>query len=188
MSEVIDVSAPSRVCLFGEHQDYLGLDVIAAAIDLRFYARISRRSDPQARIRIRDRRLNQLNAGNPAGRYEYLTINLDQPIIYTHRRDYLRSTLKVLQQNGCISDGFDVTLDSEIPIGKGMCSSSTMIVVLIQAILELFAHPAARQPRRIADWAFQAEVAEFGEPGGQMDHVMAAHGGLLHLTFATRFT
>jgi len=32
---MIRVSSPGRVCLFGEHQDYLGLDVIAAAINLR---------------------------------------------------------------------------------------------------------------------------------------------------------
>ena len=28
---MITVSTPSRICLFGEHQDYLGLEVIASA-------------------------------------------------------------------------------------------------------------------------------------------------------------
>ena len=32
---MIEASAPGRVCLFGEHQDYLGLSVIAMAINLR---------------------------------------------------------------------------------------------------------------------------------------------------------
>jgi galactokinase len=31
----LTVSTPGRVCLFGEHQDYLGLPVIPAAISLR---------------------------------------------------------------------------------------------------------------------------------------------------------
>ena len=31
----LSVSAPGRVCLFGEHQDYLRLPVITAAINLR---------------------------------------------------------------------------------------------------------------------------------------------------------
>jgi galactokinase len=35
MKNRIKVSAPGRICLFGEHQDYLGLPVITAAIDLR---------------------------------------------------------------------------------------------------------------------------------------------------------
>lgn len=188
MYDKIHVSAPSRVCLFGEHQDYLGLDVIAAAIDLRFEARISGRSDQKACIAIRDSRLDRLNAGNPDSAYDHLTVDLDEPIVYSHHRDYLRSTLNVLRRHDALRGGFDITLDSEIPIGKGMCSSSTMIVVLIKAILEWIGHPAAENPRQIADWAFQAEVSEFGEPGGQMDHIMAAHGGLLHLTFANPFT
>ena len=31
----MEVSTPGRICLFGEHQDYLGLPVIAMAISLR---------------------------------------------------------------------------------------------------------------------------------------------------------
>ena len=30
----IRVTAPGRICLFGEHQDFLGLPVIACAIEL----------------------------------------------------------------------------------------------------------------------------------------------------------
>ena len=32
--EHIRVTAPGHICLFGEHQDFLGLPVIACAIDL----------------------------------------------------------------------------------------------------------------------------------------------------------
>ncbi|MEA1880927.1 MAG: galactokinase family protein, partial [Candidatus Marinimicrobia bacterium] len=31
----LEISTPGRICLFGEHQDYLGLPVIAMAISLR---------------------------------------------------------------------------------------------------------------------------------------------------------
>ena len=31
----MEISTPGRICLFGEHQDYLGLPVIAMAISLR---------------------------------------------------------------------------------------------------------------------------------------------------------
>ena len=38
-SSVIEgiISSPGRICLFGEHQDYLGLPVIPMAIDRRLY-------------------------------------------------------------------------------------------------------------------------------------------------------
>ncbi|MBT4369578.1 MAG: galactokinase family protein, partial [Candidatus Marinimicrobia bacterium] len=31
----MEISTPGRICLFGEHQDYLGLPVIAMGISLR---------------------------------------------------------------------------------------------------------------------------------------------------------
>lgn len=34
MKDKIKVIAPRRICLFGEHQDFLGLGVIAVAINL----------------------------------------------------------------------------------------------------------------------------------------------------------
>ncbi|HBP37603.1 MAG TPA: hypothetical protein DD640_02465, partial [Clostridiales bacterium] len=187
MPETIRVSTPSRLCLFGEHQDYLGLEVIAAAIDLRFCAAVSRRSDRQIRIAIRDSRLDRLDSVNEQNLYEYETIDLTRPIVYEKRRDYLKSSVQVLLKAGYELPGFDIRLDSTIPIGKGMCSSSTMVVVLIKALLEGIGVPAREQPRQIAELAFQAEVAEFHEPGGRMDHYTSALGGLVHLDFGGDF-
>jgi galactokinase len=51
MKKKVFVSTPSRICLFGEHQDYLGLEVIASAINLRFYASASSRDDKIIRIK-----------------------------------------------------------------------------------------------------------------------------------------
>ena len=42
---MISVSAPGRICLFGEHQDYLGLPVIAAGISRRIVIEGEHRND-----------------------------------------------------------------------------------------------------------------------------------------------
>ena len=60
MREVL-CSTPSRICLFGEHLDYLGLEIIASAIDLRFSARVKPRNDRFVYLKIRDSKLGQLN-------------------------------------------------------------------------------------------------------------------------------
>ncbi len=182
MSGPIRVSTPSRLCLFGEHQDYLGLDVIAVAIDLRFQASIQDREDDLIHIRIRDSRLNRLDSIHQERRYETVVFDLKQPLVYQSKRDYLKSSVRVLQKAGYPLRGFDLEMDSDIPIGKGMCSSSTMVVVLIKALLEGMGHADKDQPERIAELAFQAEVLEFDEPGGRMDHYTSAVGGLVHLT------
>ncbi|MGB3975816.1 MAG: galactokinase family protein, partial [bacterium] len=34
-NKVIVIEAPGRICLLGEHQDYLGLEVISGAMNLK---------------------------------------------------------------------------------------------------------------------------------------------------------
>ncbi len=182
---MLQVSTPSRICLFGEHQDYLGLDVIALAIDLRFSAAITPRHDQQIIIRIRDVQIDSLNAENTDERYQTYVIDLNKPVIYENNRDYLKSAVHVLIKHGYPISGADIRMDSTIPIGKGMCSSSTMIVALIKALLESAGHPDKDDPARIAYLGYEAEVLEFNEPGGMMDHCTSALGGLVHLSFAS---
>lgn len=189
MKKIISVSTPSRICLFGEHLDYLGLEVIAAAINLRFYATITGRNDSIINIKIRDEKLGTLGEENSEGLYEETNIDLSKPIVYENKRDYLKSSVNILLKNGYeIKHGFDIVMDSEIPIGKGMCSSTTMIVVLIKALLEGIGSPDKDNAELIALLGFKAEVAEFNEPGGMMDHYTSGLGGLVHLNFATGTT
>ncbi len=183
MSEKIKVSNPSRLCLFGEHQDYLGLEVVAVAINLRFSAEISPREDSLIKIKIRDEKLDSLNCENTEGLYQEYITDISKEIIYDSDEDFMRSTINVLLRNGYKLHGFDIKMDSEIPIGKGMCSSSTMVVAIIKALLEGIGHPDAKNPYKVAQLAFDAEVAEFGHPGGMMDQYASALGGLVHLKF-----
>ena len=50
----IAASAPGRICLFGEHQDYLGLPVVAAAIDVRCHIESSSREDRMVHVQLED--------------------------------------------------------------------------------------------------------------------------------------
>ncbi len=81
MREVL-CSTPSRICLFGEHLDYLGLEVIASAVDLRFSAHIKPRTDGMVYLKIRDSRLGELNLENTQQQYQIRTFDLNQPIVY----------------------------------------------------------------------------------------------------------
>src|SRR3990172_250665 len=50
----LTVSSPGRICLFGEHQDYLGLPVIAAAISRRISIEGTLRSDNRMVLKLPD--------------------------------------------------------------------------------------------------------------------------------------
>lgn len=177
-------STPSRLCLFGEHQDYLDMEVIGTGINLRFCAEASKRSDGMVHIMIRDSKICELNQKNVNGLYQHYEVDLNRPIVYEKKRDYFKSSFNVLLKEGYdVTCGFDVKMDSDIPIGKGMCSSSTMIVVLLKTILETIQHPDKDNLDRIAYLGYLAEVKEFNEPGGMQDHFTSAYGNLVHLSF-----
>ncbi len=181
----VSASTPSRLCLFGEHLDYHSLEVITMAIDLSFYAKVKKRNDGLVFIKIKDESIDTLNQDNSGNKYEIFEYDLKKPLVYENSRDYFKSCFNVIRKRGCdIECGFDITMDSEIPIGKGMCSSSTMIVVLIKGVLEALGSELKDNMMEIAQMGYEAEVAEFKEPGGKMDHMASAFGGVCHFDFA----
>jgi galactokinase len=170
----IKVSAPGRICLFGEHQDYFGLPVIAAAINLRINISGKKRGDPHFVIDLPDIQ-------------DIEKFSLTEDITYRKERDYLRSVVNVLRRNNVpISTGWDCNVRGNIPINSGTSSSSALVVAWIKFLLEAMESPEAQSPETIAEWAFQAEVAEFDEPGGKMDHYASSLGGIVDIHFEDR--
>jgi len=171
MREEINVSAPGRVCLFGEHQDYFGLPIIAAAIDLRISISGKKRKD------------NILNIDLPdIGETEEFT--LEKEVEYTKERDYLKSAVNVLKRKGIrFPSGWDCLIRGTIPINSGTASSSALVVAWIKFLLETAEDERANAADEIAELGFLAEVAEFGEPGGKMDHFSSALGGVVTIDF-----
>ena len=161
------VNAPGRVCLFGEHSDYLGLDVIAAAIDLTIEIVAAPREDNTIRISYLD-----LNKSDE--------FSLDSEIQYRTQRDYIRSAFNVMARKGISPRyGWDLQVRGKIPIGAGLSSSSAMTVGAIRAILEMSEESVPLN--EVALRAYDAEVAEFGESGGTMDHYASSIGGIIHV-------
>jgi galactokinase len=168
----LKVSSPGRICLFGEHQDYLDLDVVAAAISLRLYIEGRPRNDRQFLIDLPD-----------IGEKEQFTP--DRELTYLKSRDYLRSAVNVLLRLGCrFEQGWDIRLHGEIPINAGTSSSSAMVVAWIKFLLEIAGKSDLDvSSEATAELAHQAEVLEFKEPGGKMDHYTSALGGIVWIEF-----
>ncbi len=169
-----EVSAPGRICLFGEHQDFLGLPVIAMAMNLRFHIRGRRINEPVFRIHMPD-----------INKQDVIDLRID-PLPYRHNRDYLRSGINLLRRSLKIDfpSGYEFEFTSEIPINAGCGSSSVMVVAWIRTLLAVGDGGGDVPPETIGELAYQAEVEEFGEAGGRMDQYTAALGGLLYLDFS----
>lgn len=169
--EHLTVSAPGRICLFGEHQDYLGLPVITAAINRRISISGKRRNDKIFYFDLPD-----------IGSQEI--IDFSQPIQYVKERDYFRSSLNILlRQNVAIPCGYDCVVRGNIPINSGTSSSSALVIAWIKFLLTIASDNRRDDPLAIARLAHQAEVLEFNEPGGMMDHFAASFGSILFIDF-----
>ena len=163
------VSTPGRICLFGEHQDYLGLPVVAAAISRRIQVEGTHRNDQKIIIKLPD--LGQT-----------VEFSLQNTFPYTRERDYYKSTINVLKRKGSVfSKGFECTVTGNIPINSGTSSSSALIVSWAGFLDRMSDNPFHYSPKEIGEIAYLAEVPEFGEPGGMMDHYSTAIGNIIYL-------
>ena len=165
----ITVSTPGRICLFGEHQDYLGLPVIAAAIDRRISIEGKKRDNDRMVISLPD---IGTEVSFPVG----------GPLEYVQERDYFRSSVNVLQKHGHkFSRGYDCSVHGRIPINAGTSSSSALVVSWIHFLSHISDFPVSLSQEDIGKLAYEAEVLEFSEPGGMMDQYSTALGGLIYL-------
>jgi galactokinase len=164
-----EVRAPGRVCLFGEHSDYFSLDVIPAALDMSIIISAEPREDLLIEV-------NYPDLGTSDG------FSIEKSIIYRDKRDYIRSVFNVLSRVGMRPEhGWNLTVTGTIPIASGLSSSSALAVAGVLAVGHMSG--AKITTRNLAYYAFDAEVTEFGESGGMMDHFASAFGGLIHVEF-----
>jgi galactokinase len=165
------VSAPGRLCLLGEHQDYFGLPIIAAAINLRIRITGNRTDEKRIKLDLPDIK-------------EKDEFPIGQELSYSQERDYLKSAVNILlRKNIFPGAGWKAQVRGTIPINSGTASSSALVVAWVCFLLKASGDERASSPEDIAELAFQSEVAEFKEPGGKMDHYSSALGRVISIHF-----
>jgi galactokinase len=175
-SSSLRLSTPGRICLFGEHQDYLHLPVIPCAISLRIELEGSSRSDRHVSIDLPD-----------IGSCE--EFSLEGPLDYPVERAYFRSAVNVVRREGfTFSRGFTCRVHGTIPINSGTSSSSALIITWINFLARMSDQHAELSAYECARLAHAAEVLEFREPGGMMDHFSTAYGGIIAIDFFPEVT
>jgi galactokinase len=112
------------------------------------------------------------------------SFSLGGPVSYGLERDYFRSSVNVLLRHGyTFSRGCDCTVHSTIPINSGTSSSSALIITWINFLTRISEQRRALSADEIARLAHEAEVLEFGEPGGMMDHFSTSYGRIIAIEF-----
>ena len=164
----MEITTPGRICLFGEHQDYLGLPTLAMAISLRSSLKGEKTNDRGVIIYKSD-----------LGETE--SFSLDN-LTYENDRDYFKSGIKACIKEGLnFSRGFNCEVSSNIPFQAGTSSSSSIMVSWIHFLSKMADETIEWNRQKIGEISYKAEVLEFGEPGGMMDQYSTSMGNCIFI-------
>lgn len=168
------ISAPGRICLFGEHQDYLDLPVVAMAVNLRF--EIEFKSTGSAGIRIEKPDLGP-GISTEFDPYAEAPAGPD---------DFCWGIAKTLREEGfTFPRGGTATFRSRIPLRAGCSSSSAMSAAWMRLLLEIGEHPRRsnyiEETENAAYLVYKGEKEKFQGAGGMMDQYSCYLGGLIYV-------
>ena len=157
-------SAPGRVNLIGEHTDYNGGFVLPIALPLRTTVEVRLRSDGLVRA----------FSVNVQADEAWCSYRLGQEAPGRGWIDYVQGVTKVLGDESIELTGFDLRVESSIPLGSGLSSSAALEVAVLRALRAVGG--LSLDDLAIARTAHRAETEFVGAPVGVMDHVAASLG------------
>jgi len=163
-------SAPGRVNLIGEHTDYNEGFVLPFAIDRRTYAAVGERSDQLARI-----------ASAFTGEEVEFEISQIQRETVSGWSAYPLGVAWSLIQSGAKSQGFDLYVESNVPVGAGLSSSAAIECSVALALNDLWGSGFSRSD--LARVGQRAENEIVGAPTGIMDQTASLFGQVDHAVF-----
>jgi galactokinase len=155
-------SAPGRVNLLGEHTDYHEGFVLPTTIPQRTQAALAGRAD---------RLVRAWSAGTSADVEQY-TLGKESP--GRGWLDYVQGLTAALAQRGVAVPGFDLHLESTVPIGGGVSSSAALEIAVLRALRERF--DLSFGDVELAKIGRAAENDFVGAPVGIMDQMAASVG------------
>jgi galactokinase len=172
-------AAPGRVNLIGEHTDYNDGFVLPTVIPQHTRVQLRPRADRVVRAYS-----VQLTAADHLPQYQLGAESRTGTWL-----DYVQGVTQALAGAGHGSRlrGFDLYVDSAIPLGSGLSSSAALEVSLLRALRSAFALPLAED--ELAGLGQQAENQLVGVPCGIMDQLavsLCPVGSALFLDTRTR--
>jgi galactokinase len=165
---MIRIKSPGRICLFGEHQDYLDYPIISMAISKYIYLEAERISAKKFEIHLPN--LNQIME---------IPLN-NEELDYSSKRDYLISGYnQFIRKKFRFNKGYKIKITGDIPINAGVASSSALVISWLYFLN--FITESKMEPFQMALEGYYTEVKEFQEGGGMMDHFTSVFGNLIFL-------
>jgi galactokinase len=169
-------AAPGRVNLIGEHTDYNEGFVLPFAIDKRARTAVRLRGDSLGQ----DSTVRLFSTFGDQGMVTADAATLS-PGSVSGWAKYPLGVVWALQQHGIEVPGFELLLDSDVPLGAGLSSSHAIESAVVTALNELTG--AGLSTDEMIRLTQRAENAFVGAPTGIMDQSASLRGASGHAVF-----
>jgi mevalonate kinase len=175
---MVTASAPGKVYLFGEHAVVYGEPAVPCAIELRARVSVDERSDG-LRVHADDLTIDGFTV-------EYENDDSDRPDVAVDDSlveagiGYVNEAIEQARDAADAPEaGFDVTIESEIPLGAGLGSSAAVTVAAIDAATRELGVELSRE--EIADRAYRVEHAVQDGEASRADTFCSTMGGAVRV-------
>lgn len=168
--DLINILSPGRVNIIGEHTDYnLGLSINTAINKYNFITGCKNNTEY---VEVFSKYLND------SYKFSINDINFDKDSNWVN---YIKGVLKEYIQHGYKIGGFNLAIDSNLPIGAGISSSASLEVGVARFIEELFNLKVDKKDT--VQYCNNAEKNFVGVNVGLMDQFSVAFGKENHVIY-----
>ena len=171
--------APGKVYLFGEHAVVYGEPAIPAAIERRARVRVEPRADDHVRVTAADLSLDGFTVEYTGDTESRPAVDAPPPLVEAAIGYVDAAVEQARDAADAPAAGFDITVESEIPLGAGLGSSAAVVVAGIDAATRALGSPLDR--RELADRAYRAEFAVQDGQASRADTFCSTMGGVVRV-------
>ena len=175
---MVTSSAPGKVYLFGEHAVVYGEPAVPCAIELRAQVTATRR-DSGLRVTAGDLTIDGFTAEYEGEAGEPPDIDVENALIEAGI-GYVTEAVDQARDAADAPDvGFEMTVDSDIPLGAGLGSSAAVTVAGIDAATRELG--VELPPEELADRAYRVEHTVQDGQASRADTFCSAMGGAVRI-------
>jgi mevalonate kinase len=172
-------SAPGKVYLFGEHAVVYGEPAVPCAIERRARVTVSERDDDRLRVAADDLSIDGFTVEYSGSTDDGPNVDVPDAIVEAAMGYVDEAVSQARDAADAPEAGFDVEIDSEIPLGAGLGSSAAVVVAGIDAATRELG--VELDTREVADRAYRVEHEVQDGQASRADTFCSAMGGAVRV-------